>query len=159
MKNSLLFTATCLLLSAGCTRTVYVTKTVTDSTSTTVHYITRDTLIQLPPDSAAVQMYLECDSTGQVLLRQIETLNGQLIEARTGLANNVATVIAAVKPAATVEATLTDRTAETTHRRTEAEVIIKEVPRQYRWWEKLFFWTGVATVAAGILWIICTLKK
>ena len=148
-----------LLLAAGCTRTVYLTKTVTDSTATTVRYIPRDTLIQLPADSAAVKMYLECDSAGQVLLRQIETLNGQLIEARTGLADNVATVAAAVKPAATVEAVLTDRITETEHRRSEAEVIIREVPRRARWWEKLFFWTGVATVAAGVLWIVYTLKK
>ena len=162
MKNNLTAYCYCLLLlwlAAGCTRTVYLTKTVTDSTATTVRYITRDTLIQLPPDSAAVQLYLECDSAGQVLLRQIETLNGQLIEARTGLADNVATVTAAVKPAATVEAILTDRTTETVQRRSEAEIIIKEVPRQYRWWEKLFFWTGVATVAAGVLWIVYTLKK
>jgi hypothetical protein len=143
----------------GCTRTVYLTKTVTDSTVTSVRYIPRDTLIFLPPDSAAVQMYLECDSTGQVLLRQVETLNGQLIEARAALTNNVATVSAAVKPAATVEATITDRITDTERRHTEAEVTISEVPRPARWWEKLFFWIGVATVGAGALWTVYTLKK
>jgi hypothetical protein len=93
------------------------------------------------------------------LLRQVETLNGQLIEARAALVNNVATVSAAVKPAATVEATVTDSVTETERRHTEAEVTIREVPRPARWWEKLFFWIGVATVGAGALWIVYTLKK
>jgi hypothetical protein len=158
MKHCLLLTACCLLF-AGCTRTVYLTKTVTDSTATIVRYIPRDTLIQLPPDSAAIQMYLECDSTGQVLLRKLETLNGQLIEARAALTDNVATVSATVKPAAAIETTVTDRVTETERRHIETEVTIREVPRRARWWEKLFFWIGVATTAAGAIWIVYTLKK
>jgi hypothetical protein len=157
MKNLLPFLL--LLAATGCTRTVYLTKTVTDSTATIVRYIPRDTLIQLPPDSAAVQMYLECDSAGQVMLRQIATLNGQLIEARAGFVNNVATVSAAVKPAAAVETTITHREIETERRHTEAEVSIREVPRRARWWEKLFFWIGVGATAAGALWTVYNLKK
>jgi hypothetical protein len=149
-----------LCFATACTRTVYLTKTVTDSTATTIRYVPRDTLIQLPRDSAAVRMYLECDSAGQVLLRQIETLNGQLIEARAApIRNNVATVSATVKPAATVPATLTDRITETERRHTEAEVTIREVPRRARWWEKFFFWCGVAAVVIGVVRVVSILKK
>jgi hypothetical protein len=92
----------------------------------------------LPPDSDTVRRNLECDSPEQVLYRKIETLNRQLIEARAALAN---------------------KETETDRRHTEAEVTIREVPRRARWWEKLFFWIGVAATAAGTLWTVYNLKK
>ena len=36
-----------------------------------------------------------------------------------------------------------------------------EVPKRMplRWWEKIFFYTGIATVGGGIFWLIRKFKK
>lgn len=37
----------------------------------------RDSVVRLPPDSAWLRAWLECDSTGNVLLRELQTANGR----------------------------------------------------------------------------------
>lgn len=37
----------------------------------------RDSVVKLPPDSAWLRAWLECDSTGNVLLRELQTSNGR----------------------------------------------------------------------------------
>lgn len=37
----------------------------------------RDSVVKLPPDSAWLRAWLECDSTGNVLLRELQTANGR----------------------------------------------------------------------------------
>lgn len=37
----------------------------------------RDSVVRLPPDSAWLRAWLECDSTGNVLLRELQTSNGR----------------------------------------------------------------------------------
>lgn len=50
-----------------------------------VRIIERDTLITIAPDSATVRALTECDSTNQVILRQLETRNGTRIAASATL--------------------------------------------------------------------------
>ena len=50
-----------------------------------VRIVERDTLITIAPDSATVRALVDCDSTNQVILRQLETRNGTRIAATTTL--------------------------------------------------------------------------
>lgn len=50
-----------------------------------VRIVERDTLITIAPDSAAVRALLDCDSTNQVILRQLCTRNGTRISATATL--------------------------------------------------------------------------
>lgn len=54
-------------------------------TTREVRIVERDTLITLAPDSATVRALLECDSTNQVILRQLSTRNGNRIAATATL--------------------------------------------------------------------------
>lgn len=71
-----------MLLSVLCLASCKPTQTIlptTLETSTTTRL--RDTVITIAPDSATVRALLDCDSTNQVILRQLETRNGTRIAA------------------------------------------------------------------------------
>ena len=76
----LLFLILPLLLTAC--RTPHTLQT---DTTREVRIVERDTLITLAPDSATVRALLECDSTNQVILRQLSTRNGNRISATATL--------------------------------------------------------------------------
>ena len=76
----LLFLILPLLLTACRTPQTLQTDTVRE-----VRIIERDTLITIAPDSATVRALLECDSTNQVILRQLCTRNGNRISATATL--------------------------------------------------------------------------
>lgn len=79
MKRSYLFLI--LLLLVAC-RTPQPLQT---DTVREVRIVERDTLITIAPDSATVRALLECDSTNQVILRQLCTRNGTRIAATATL--------------------------------------------------------------------------
>ena len=60
-------------------------QTLQTDTVREVRIIERDTLISIAPDSATVRALLECDSTNQVILRQLTTRNGNRIAATATL--------------------------------------------------------------------------
>ena len=75
-----------MLLSVLCLASCKPTQTIlptTLETSTTTRL--RDTVITIAPDSATVRALLDCDSTNQVILRQLETRNGTRIAASATL--------------------------------------------------------------------------
>ena len=48
--------------------------------SIAVREIVRDSIITIPPDSAWLYAWIECDSTGNVLLKQLEQVQGERIK-------------------------------------------------------------------------------
>ena len=60
-------------------------QTLQTDTTREVRIVERDTLITIAPDSATVRALLECDSTNQVILRQLSTRNGNRIAATATL--------------------------------------------------------------------------
>lgn len=101
-----------LIALVGCNRRITTPAVVElkDSSRTEVRteYIIQE--VQLPPDSAYIEAYLECDSNGQVLLRHIEQLQGYRVSSSLGLTNNIITVTATDRATKQVERTSTDST-------------------------------------------------
>lgn len=54
----------------------------------------RDTTVVVPADSSAIFALLECDSLGNVLLKELTTLQGQRVTQDLILRNNTLTVLA-----------------------------------------------------------------
>lgn len=59
----------------------YKPQVITTNDSISVKEIVRDSIITIPPDSAWLKAWLECDSSGNVLLQQLEQRNGEKIKA------------------------------------------------------------------------------
>ena len=71
---------TIALSSASCAnKRQILTRTVSDTVIVTK--TCRDTVLTIEPDSALVRAVIECDSTGNVLMREIETERGKRIAA------------------------------------------------------------------------------
>ncbi len=80
--NGFRFALCCLLfliavLLFGC-KTQVITKTV--ETVRTEREVIRDTVITTEEDSAAIRALFECDSTNRVVLRELETMQGERIK-------------------------------------------------------------------------------
>lgn len=65
------------LFMAGC---AYTRPAIEQTKKVTITEIDRDSMVKLPPDEAWLRAWLECDSTNQVVLRQIEQKDGELIK-------------------------------------------------------------------------------
>lgn len=63
----------------SCNRRVPEVVTISDSTTTTVkrEYILKE--VPMPADSALIRAYFECDSSGKVLLKTINSLQGNRV--------------------------------------------------------------------------------
>lgn len=126
-----------------------------------VRIIERDTLITIAPDSATVRALTECDSTNQVILRQLETRNGTRIAATAKATKSMGALLLSVdchEDSLTRELRLRDSIITTL--RTEQRTI--EVPAPLTRWQSFCLVLGQITIAllataflTLIIFIIC----
>ena len=104
-----------------------------------------------------VKAWLECDSAGQILIKQIETLQGKLnAKANIRIVDN--TIIAdCICDSLNIFMQLKDRYQTTTVNTTETKVLWME--KELKWWQKMLLWTGGISLIAIIIGSIATLKK
>ena len=150
-----LFITACLFVSCGSIRYVPVEKTV--ETKTEIVEVVRDTTIYIPPDQATVKALLECDSAGQILIKQVENLQGKLnAKANIRIVEN--TIIAdCICDSMEIYMQLKDRYQTTTTSTVETKVMWME--KELKWWQKALLWAGVIALIALIIGAIVTLKK
>lgn len=72
-----LFVALCAVMLAGC-KTQVITRTI--ETVRTEREVIRDTVITTEEDSATIRARFECDSTNKVVMRELETLQGERLK-------------------------------------------------------------------------------
>lgn len=82
MKSCLQITALIfsLALLAGCQTVRHVPVPVRDSTDVKVRVVREVNTVELPADSAWLMAYFECDSNSRVLLKMVETLQGERVK-------------------------------------------------------------------------------
>jgi len=141
----------------ACQTVHYVPVEKTTETKTEIIEVIRDTTIYIPPDQAMVKAWLECDSAGQILIKQIETLQGKLnAKANIRIVDN--TIIAdCICDSLNIFMQLKDRYQTTTVNTTETKVLWME--KELKWWQKMLLWTGGISLIAIIIGSIATLKK
>jgi len=142
-----------VLLLSSCNTIRYVPVEKTTETKTEIVEVVRDTTIYIPPDQATVKALLECDSAGQILIRQIETLQGKL-NAKANIRIEANTIIAdCICDSINIYLQLKDRYQTTTVSTTETKVLWTE--KELKWWQKMLMWTGgislVVMVAGALL--------
>jgi hypothetical protein len=146
-----------LLLTASCQTIRYVPVEKTTETKTEIVEIVRDTTIYIPPDQATVKALLECDSTGQILIKQIQTLQGK-VNAKANIRIVENTIIAdCICDSLNIYLQLKDRYQTTNTNTTETKVMWLE--KELKWWQKMLLWTGIISLIIIIIGFVLTLKK
>lgn len=141
-----------LLFLAGCrtSKPVIYEHVVTKDS---VVYVVRDTTIIAPADSSHIKALLECDSLGNVLIKQIENMQGRL-NARQNLTiqDNVLEADC-ICDSMSIYATLRDRHQTTT----TAKTVYVEIEKELKWWQKAMIGAGWVFSLAFIIFIFIEL--
>ena len=127
-------------LASACQTIRYVPIEKTVETKTELIEVVRDTTIYIPPDQAIVKALVECDSTGQILIKQIETLQGKLnAKANIRIVEN--TIIAdCICDSLSIYLQLKDRYQTTSVNTTETKIMWLE--KEWKWWQRTLIWCG-----------------
>lgn len=157
MKKTLLLLTSAAYILNSCQTIRYAPVEKAVETKTEVVEIVRDTTIYLPADRAMVKALLECDSAGQILIRQVETLQGKL-NAKADIRMVEHTIIAdCVCDSMNIYLQLKDRYQTNTTNTTETKVLWKE--KELKWWQKMLLWMGGISLIVITMGLVLTLKK
>ena len=112
-----------------------------------------DTMVVVEQDSASMRALLECDSMGNVLLRELEQEQGRNIALSATLKGNVITVDCKQDSLQQLVNRLRDVVREYETNDTKEVVTVEVVPKYYRF-TSWAFWIVVAAVLVRVAWWI-----
>ena len=116
-----------------------------------VYVENKDTLVVVEPDSASMRALLECDSMGNVLLRELEQEQGRNIALSATLKGNVLTVDCKQDSLQQLVSRLREVVRAYEANDTKELVTVDVVPKYYRFcsWA---FWIVVAVMLIRLAW-------
>ena len=131
------------------------------SDTTYVEKSYRDTVIKVEPDSASIRAVIECDSAGNVLMRELETERGRRINAELRLTNlntnNAELDFECKEDTLMLKIALLEKCITRLRERENSEVIYIERP--LKWWEKSLMWLAVISTGLLIILILIFVKR
>ena len=141
----------------SCTPIRYITVEKNTETKTETIEIIRDTTIYIPSDQATAKALLECDSTGKILIKQIETLQGKL-NAKANIRITGNTIIAdCLCDSMKIYMQLKDRYQTTTTN--TSETTVQWMEKELKWWQRCLIWMGAISILMIILSLIFMILK
>lgn len=151
---------TIALSSASCaSRKLTIIHRISDTTYVEKSY--RDTVIKVEPDSASIRAVIECDSAGNVLMRELETERGRRINAELRLTNlntnNAELDFECKEDTLMLKIALLEKCITRLRERENSEVIYIERP--LKWWEKSLMWLAVISTGLLIILILIFVKR
>jgi hypothetical protein len=146
-----------VLLACACQPARYIPVEKTTETKIEIVEVVRDTTIYIPPDQATIKALLECDSAGQILIKQIETLQGKRnAKANIRIENNTITADC-ICDSLNIYLQLKDRYQTTTN--TTLETKIHPVEKELLWWQKTLLWAGAIFLLTILTITLLIIKK
>ena len=146
-----------LLIINSCQTIRYIPVEKTTETITEIVEVVRDTAIYIPSDQATVRALLACDSAGQILMKQVETLQGKL-NAKANIRIKENTIIAdCICDSMNIYLQLKDRY-QTTNNST-VETKIQMVEKNIKWWQRTLMWCGAFGILSLCLSIIFIISR
>lgn len=120
----------------------------------------RDTIVTIEPDSASIKALLECDSAGNVLIRELEELQGKNVSLALQLKNlkgKPATLSVDCKQDSLEKViALKDETIKELSNNKQVETVeVKYIPEVVKW----FAWIGAAAILYVLLRIALWVYK
>lgn len=111
----------------------------------------RDTIVTIQPDSASIKALLECDSTGNVLIRELQEEQGKNVKLQLSLeqasGNGVVTVECKQDSLERVIALQNEKISELSNNKQTETIEVKYIPEVVKW----FAWIGGAAILYVVL--------
>lgn len=139
-----------ILSAISCSRRQYPVQTTQTTSVTTITEVQHDTIVTIQPDTSMLQALIECDSTGQAYLREINQLkSSSYLHQSLNLTNNVLTATAVVD-SMDIYLTYKDRYQETTNTTTETKTVTVTTNIMKPWQQMLMYLGAIAALAIAI---------
>lgn len=149
--------AALMLLTQSCSHRQYPQQSVHTSTTSTIVETLRDTVVTVEPDTSMLRALIECDSTGQAYLREIEQLkSSDHIHQSLHLKNNILTSTAAID-SMDIYLTYRERYQHDTETTSQVQTITLTTNILYKW-QKLLMYIGAIAAMAIIVRLFLRLK-
>ena len=121
-----------------------------------------DTIVTIAPDSASIRALLECDSAGNVLIKELEEVQGKNVSLALALKNSskgkpIGTLSVDCKQDSLEEViALKDETIKELSNNKQVETVeVKYIPA----FVQVFAWIGGAAVLLLLIWIVLKVYK
>lgn len=148
---ALVLTILCCVFLGGCKTVAPCVVGTNTHDSVYVYVENTDTLVVVEPDSASMRALLECDSMGNVLLRELEQEHGRNIALSSTLKGNVLTVDCKQDSLQQLVNRLREVVREYETNDTKEVVTVEVVPKYYSF-TSWAFWIVVAIMLIRLAW-------
>jgi hypothetical protein len=114
----------------------------------------RDTIVTIAPDSASIKALLECDSAGNVLIKELEEAQGKNVALQAQLKNtNKGTAIVIDCKQDSLERVIAlqnEKISELNNNKQTETIEVKYIPSFVKW----LAWVGAGAILLAVLWIV-----
>jgi hypothetical protein len=114
----------------------------------------RDTIVTILPDSASIKALLECDSAGNVLIRELQEAQGKNVKLQLSLeqasGNGVVTVECKQDSLERVIALQNEKISELSNNKQTETIEVKYIPDIVKW----LAWIGAGAILLAVLWVV-----
>ena len=114
----------------------------------------RDTIVTIQPDSASIKALLECDSAGNVLIKELQEAQGKNVKLQAQLKNTskgTAIVIDCKQDSLErVIALQNEKISELNNNKQTETIEVKYIPDFVKW----LAWVGAGAILLAVLWVV-----
>ena len=114
----------------------------------------RDTIVTIQPDSASIKALLECDSAGNVLIKELEEAQGKnvALQAQLKNTNKGASIVIDCKQDSLerVIALQNEKIQELNNNKQTETIEVKYIPNFVKW----IAWVGAGAILLVVLWVV-----
>ncbi len=119
----------------------------------------RDTIVTITPDSASIKALLECDSAGNVLIKELEETQGKNVALQAQLKNtNKGTAIVIDCKQDSLErviASQNEKISELSNNKQTETIEVKYIPSFVKW----LAWIGAGAILLVVLWVVLKVNR
>ena len=114
----------------------------------------RDTIVTIAPDSASIKALLECDSAGNVLIKELQEAQGKNVSLQAQLQNtNKGTAIVIDCKQDSLERVIAlqnEKISELNNNKQTETIEVKYIPSFVKW----LAWIGAGAILLAVLWVV-----
>jgi hypothetical protein len=114
----------------------------------------RDTIVTITPDSASIKALLECDSAGNVLIKELQEAQGEnvALQAQLKKTNKGTAIVIDCKQDSLerVIALQNEKIQELNNNKQTETIEVKYIPSFVKW----LAWVGAGAILLAVLWVV-----
>ena len=153
--SDLLMILACIILAwlmTACSTTQPIVQT--EVKEVVIERDVRDTIVTIAPDSASIKALLECDSAGNVLIKELQEEQGRNVALQAQLKNtNKGTAIVIDCKQDSLERVIAlqnEKISELNNNKQTETIEVKYIPSFVKW----LAWIGAGAILLAVLWVV-----